>query len=91
MVFEIHARNGSENSRDCKRLNCAQQLLKFSRMKLFRSKREKEHERFYLLPGQGGSAYRRKRRLILTWAVVVALVSSAIFAAIVYWLNERKF
>ena len=32
---------------------------------MFGSKRNKETERFYLLPGQGGQAYRRKQKFIL--------------------------
>jgi len=41
-----------------------------------RSRRDKEKEksRFYLLPGQGGRAHRRKQLFILTWSTVVALI-----------------
>jgi hypothetical protein len=59
-------------------------------MHLFRSKRNKEPERFYLLPGQGGSAYRRKQRYILTWAIIAGLVVAAVLAAIFYLLNGGK-
>jgi len=55
---------------------------------MFRSKRDKEDKRFYLLPGQGGSAHRRKRRLFLKWSVIAALVASFIMAALMYWLNR---
>jgi hypothetical protein len=59
-------------------------------MSLFRPKRNKETERFYLLPGQGGAAYRRKQRYILKWAIIAGLVGSAVLAAIMYLLNRSN-
>ena len=59
-------------------------------MGLFNSKRNKENERFYLLPGQGGAAYRRKQKFILTWAIVVGLGLSAALGALMYYLNRPK-
>jgi hypothetical protein len=55
-----------------------------------RKKRDKNEEqnRFYLFPGQGGKAYRRKQRIIIAWSIVVALVISAIFAGILYLVNN---
>jgi hypothetical protein len=50
--------------------------------------REKEPERFYLLPGQGGSAARRKQRFILMWAIVFGIIASAAFAGVLYLLNN---
>ena len=55
-----------------------------------RSRRDKENKRYYLLPGQGGSAHRRKQYFILKWSVITALVVSAILAALMYWLNRPK-
>jgi hypothetical protein len=55
---------------------------------MFRSKNAKERQRFYLLPGQGGPALRRKRRMFLKWSVVVGLIVSAILAAFLYWINR---
>ena len=57
---------------------------------MFGSKRNKETERFYLLPGQGGAAYRRKQRFILIWSIVVGLAVAAILAAAMYFLNQPK-
>jgi hypothetical protein len=55
----------------------------------FSSKRDdKEQRRFYLLPGQGGRASRRKRILFLVWSVIAALIVSAILTALIYWLNH---
>ena len=57
---------------------------------MFGFKRNKETERFYLLPGQGGEAYRRKQKLILAWAIIVGLLLSAILGALMYFLNRPK-
>jgi len=58
---------------------------------MFGFKRNKEAERFYLLPGQGGQAYRRKQKFILKWSIVVGLILSAILGALMYWLNHPEF
>jgi hypothetical protein len=57
---------------------------------MFRSKADKEHRRFYLLPGQGGRPYRRKQKFIFRCAMIVALIVSAIVAALLYWLNRPR-
>ncbi len=50
--------------------------------------RPEEKQRYYLLPGQGGSSYRRKQRFIIKWAIAVGLAVSLIFALAIY-LTER--
>ena len=50
--------------------------------------REKDKERFYLLPGMGGRAYRRKHNLFLKVSIVVGLLVSAGVAAAIYFLNR---
>jgi hypothetical protein len=65
-------------------------LVSANQMSLFRSKRNKEPERFYLLPGQGGAAYRRKQKFILAWAIVVGLLVAAALGALMYFLNQPK-
>jgi len=55
---------------------------------MFRSNRDKETRRFYLLPGMGGSAWRRKQIFILKWTVAAALIASAILG-IVFFLFDR--
>jgi len=57
---------------------------------MFFSKSKKEHERYYLLPGQGGLAARRKHRKFLTWSIVVGLACSAIMALIMYLVDRVK-
>ena len=59
-------------------------------MKLFPFKRARPGQRFYLLPGQGGAAFRRKQRFILTWSILVGLAVSVGLAALMYFLNQPK-
>jgi hypothetical protein len=53
-------------------------------------KKDKPRERFYLLPGQGGRNYYRKQRVILTWAILVALICGALLAVVMWWLSRPK-
>jgi hypothetical protein len=53
------------------------------------SEKEREQKRFYLLPGMGGRALRRKRRIILRWSIAAGLLVSLVLAAILYLLNSR--
>jgi hypothetical protein len=59
---------------------------------LWMASSEKEHERrrFYLLPGMGGRALRRKQRLIMRWSIVAGLLVSLILAALLYWINSSR-
>jgi hypothetical protein len=60
-----------------------------SRSRQHKSRRD-DTKRFYLLPGQGGRAYRRKQIYILKWSVAAALFVSAIMAVILYWIDRAK-
>jgi hypothetical protein len=51
--------------------------------------KNKEQERFYLLPGMGGRALRRKRRLILQWSIAAGLFVSGAVAYLLYLLSNR--
>ena len=55
---------------------------------MFRPKADKEPERFYLLPGMGGRAARRKHFYFLKWAIAAALGGSGILALVMYLLNR---
>jgi len=55
---------------------------------MFRSKIDKERERFYLLPGMGGRAARRKHLYFLKWSIVAALGFSAILGLLMYLVNR---
>lgn len=48
----------------------------------------KEPERFYLLPGQGGRARLRKKRMMLLWSLAVGLPIAVLVAVTLYWLNS---
>jgi hypothetical protein len=45
---------------------------------------EEERNRYYLLPGMGGRAYRRKHRLMVASACIVGVVISAVLAMALY-------
>jgi hypothetical protein len=51
--------------------------------------RNKERERFYLLPGMGGRASRQKQKWMLQWAIGSGLLVSGIVAFLMYCLNHR--
>ena len=46
--------------------------------------RDKERERYYLLPGMGGRHLRRKRLMMLKWSIAAGLLVSALLAGILY-------
>jgi hypothetical protein len=52
-------------------------------------KRDKEKERFYLLPGMGGKAFRRKQNIFLMWSLLAGALVAVVVAASIYFLNRR--
>jgi len=52
---------------------------------------DKERDRFYLLPGMGGRALRRKRNAMLFWAVLAGLMVSVTVAGVLYWIHSNGF
>jgi hypothetical protein len=50
--------------------------------------RDKEKERFYLLPGMGGRNLRRKRLVILRWSIVAGIFTSAALAVLLYYISR---
>jgi len=62
-------------------------MATLSGMRWFKRER-KEPERFYLLPGQGGRARHRKRRMMILWSLAVGLPVAVIVAVTIYWLNQ---
>ena len=53
-----------------------------------RSAKDKERHRFYLLPGMGGKALRRKRKAVLKWTIAAGLFFSVLVACLLYVLNR---
>ena len=52
--------------------------------------RDKEKERFYLLPGMGGRARRQKELRFLRWSIAAGVVVSAIVAIVLYLLSRSE-
>jgi hypothetical protein len=52
--------------------------------------RNKERERFYLLPGMGGRALKRKRKLMLQWSIAAGLLVSGIVASLLYLMYQHS-
>jgi hypothetical protein len=55
---------------------------------MFRSKRDKEAHRYYLLPGMGRSN-RRKHREFFYWSLAVGLLVSLMFGYLLYLLSQH--
>lgn len=51
--------------------------------------RDKEPERYYLFPGQGGRSARRKHRFILLWSIAFGLVASAVFVGVMILIEKN--
>ena len=54
---------------------------------MFGSRKKKDAHRYYLLPGMGRSN-RQFHRKTVWWAVVVGLIISALFGALLYFTNR---
>jgi len=52
-------------------------------------RRNKERDRFYLLPGMGGRAHHRKQKRFLGWSIAAGLAVSALLALAFYWSSKR--
>ncbi len=57
---------------------------------MFRLKPKKPRERFYLLPGQGGSNYRRKQQVLMRWTICVAFAGGLILAFLMWRLARPQ-
>jgi hypothetical protein len=49
--------------------------------------KNKEAERYYLLPGMGGRAVWQKQKMMLQWAIITGLFVSIVFAIAMYYFN----
>jgi hypothetical protein len=52
--------------------------------------REKEPERYYLLPGMGGRAARRKQMMMLKAGLVVGLTFAGLLTLLLWFLYNRS-
>lgn len=55
---------------------------------MFGFTKDKERERYYLLPGMGGRAMQRKRKMMLIWGLTIGLLVSTVTAIGLYLLNR---
>ena len=55
---------------------------------MFGRNKNREDNRYYLLPGMGRSN-KRHRALVFRWSLVAGLIGSAIFGLILYLLQRR--
>lgn len=53
-------------------------------------KKDPETQRYYLYPGQGGRAVRRKQVMMLWWSISAGIVISIGLAFLIYWLNNNR-
>ena len=53
-------------------------------------KKNKERERFYLLPGQGGRNFIRKQRQMLAWSVIVGLLLAGILTFFMWYFARLQ-
>ena len=51
--------------------------------------RNKEKQRFYLLPGMGGRARWKKEMKFLRWSIAAGLLASAIVACVLYLISRH--
>ncbi len=52
--------------------------------------RNKERERYYLLPGMGGRALRRKRKAMLIAGLIAGILTSAVVGGIIYLIGSGR-
>jgi len=57
---------------------------------MFWRKKNKEEHRYYLLPGMG-RANRRKHQEFFRWGIIVGLLASAGFGALLYFLYLSRY
>jgi hypothetical protein len=90
MVFKIHMQTLADSRPRPQACGLSEPAARVRVRRMFGFKSNKGENRFYLFPGQGGPALRRKRKKFLIWSVIVALFVSAVFSALLYWLSYMK-
>lgn len=53
-------------------------------------KKDKDKDRFYLLAGMGGRAYRRKQNTFLAWSIFTGVLVSLVLAVSLYFFNLHR-
>jgi hypothetical protein len=65
-------------------------MSRTSNKKYTRSPLPEEKPRFYLFPGQGGKAYRRKQAFIVKSSIAVGVVVSLVVGAALYYMSRTR-
>jgi hypothetical protein len=78
----------TSNSRNQPGRSCIISVVRQKTMFSF-IKKDKERDRFYLLAGMGGRAYRRKQGLILKASIGVGILVAALLAIII-WVTQSS-
>lgn len=58
------------------------------RLKMGKTNSKNERERYYLLPGMGGRAYRKKVKIMIGWGLLGGVVASLLVALILYLISR---
>lgn len=82
LIFLVYSKSGNLSAGPCIR------SLMPTRSSMFGFKRDREKDRFYLLPGMGGRAYRRKQNLFLKVSILVGILAGAAVALIMWYAHS---
>jgi hypothetical protein len=55
-----------------------------------KNRKPRERERFYLLPGQGGSNFRRKQRQLLALSVMTGVLLASLLGFLMWYFTRLK-
>jgi len=56
--------------------------------RMFWSKPDKEKDRYYLLPGMGGAAARRKQHSFLVWSLIAGMLVAGALTLFLWFFNH---
>lgn len=65
-------------------------MPRYSNKRVTRSPLPEEKPRYYLFPGQGGKAYRRKQAFIVKASIAVGVVVSLVVGVALYYMSRTR-
>lgn len=65
-------------------------MPRYSNKMKTRSPLPEEKPRYYLFPGQGGKAYRRKQAFIVKSSIFVGILVSLCVGAVLYYMSRTR-
>jgi hypothetical protein len=90
MIFKLHAQTLADSRPRPQACGLSTVAAHVRVRRMFGRNKNKDESRYYLLPGQGGPALRRKRRKILIWSALVAVFVGVVFSLLLYWMSYTK-